>query len=118
MRSFMVLPETGKSSSVFVSCVRAKLRESSLYLALTSDPCPALALAPPAARARGPVVSRWCLAGVLVPSKLMSFLSDQPANCALTPRILRSEPECNLHFVYVVDGLSATCKHGLAQKQY
>ena len=30
MRSFMVLPETGKSCSVFVSCVRAKLRESPL----------------------------------------------------------------------------------------
>ncbi len=54
MRSFMVLPETGKSCSVFVSCLRVKLRESSLYMAFAPDPC-SPPPPPPPPRARGPV---------------------------------------------------------------
>ena len=39
VRSFMVLPEAGKSCSVFVSCVRAKLSERCFgYLAFEPDP--------------------------------------------------------------------------------
>ena len=55
VRSFMVLPETGKSCSVFVSCVRAKLCARYLgYRGLAPDPCPApaaAALAPASAPA-------------------------------------------------------------------
>ena len=48
--------ETGKSCSVFVSCVRAKLcaRPSSGYLALANEMCPPLLLSSSSSPRRGP----------------------------------------------------------------
>ena len=72
VRSFMVLPETGKSCSVFVSCERAKLCARCFGV---PSPCAGSVSSCSCCRSprRGsggvPVVSRWCPGGVPVVSR-------------------------------------------------
>ena len=75
VRSFMVLPETGKSCSVFVSCVRAKLCARcfgvpSPCAGSVSCCCSSSCCCSPRRGPGGvPVVSRWCPGGVPVVSR-------------------------------------------------